>query len=182
MHMKTVSPTCLLTFLLFSCNLSSTKEQHTTGIYKPAITDSTVAISSLQIDTAFRLKLVPLEIVDSSSHDVYKKFGISTSGMCYECDLANISIANGKIHFSNICDPGNSLSYEINRLVQNGQTTAIRFKEVMFVLEKINQVPVYRLQLENTLKPGERLKLKEYYSSEADIKKFEIHDCGDFEG
>lgn len=182
MRILTFTSVSLLTFLLFSCNPASTNKDQTTGNIKPAITDSTEAISSLQIDTVFRLKLVPLEIVDSSSPDVYKRFGISTSGMCYECDLANISIANGKIHFSNICDPGNSLSYEINRLVQNGQTTAIRFKEVMFVLEKINQVPVYRLQLENTLKPGERLKLKEYYSSEADIKKFEIHDCGEFEG
>ena len=172
----------LLTLLIYSCNQASTSEQHYTGSGQPVISESHPSLDTSKNDIAFHIKLVPMEIVDSSSNNVYKKYGISTSGMCYECDLANISIANGKIRFSNICDSSNIRSYDIISLEQIGQTTEFRFTDDVLVMEKINPGPVYRLQLKNALKPGERLKIKKYYSKEEDIPKFEIHDCGDFGG
>ena len=182
MRLTTLLPACLLSILLFACQSVDTKEPHHEAGNQPAISDNSTLIDTAKNDIAFHIKLVPIEIVDSSSNNVYKRYGISTSGMCYECDLANISIANGNIRFSNICDSGNSRSYDIISLERIGQTSEFHLKDDVLVLEKINPGPVYRLQLKNALKPGEPLKMKEYYSSEADIKKFEIHDCGDFGG
>ena len=182
MSQSTLLPTCLLSILLFSCHSVDTKEPHHEAGNQVGISDNSTALDTAKNDIAFHIKLVPIEIVDSSSQDVYKKYGISTSGMCYECDLAIIYIANGKIRFSNICDSTNFRSYDIISLERNGQTSEFRFIDDVLELEKINTSPVYRLRLKNVWKPGVRLKMKEYYSSEADIKKFEIHDCGDFGG
>lgn len=182
MRLTAFFPACLFTILQFSCNTAGTKDTHHEAGNQPAVTVSTISLDTIKNEAALQVKLVPIEIVDSSSQDVYKKYGISTSGMCYECDLAIISIANGKIRFSNICDSINFRSYDIISIERNGHMSEFRFKDDVLVLETINTGPVYRLRLKNALKPGERLKMKEYYSSEADIKKFEIHDCGDFGG
>lgn len=169
--------------MIYSCNQGSTSEQHNTGSDQPVISVSTSSSDTIKNNIAFHLKLVPVEIVDSSSKNIHKKFGISTSGMCYDCDLANISIINGSVRFSNICDSTNSMEYDIEKLTMKNQHIEVRYKNAAMVLEKINQGPlIYRLQIKDGMNPGARLKIKEYYSSEEDINKFDIHDCGDFGG
>ncbi len=181
MRIKTCSTLCLL-ILLFSCNTESTKKQQLTGNNQPIITDSPSVSVTEKYDTAFRLKLVAVEIIDTNSTDVYKKFGISTSGMCYECNLANIAIEKGKIRFSNICDSTNNLVFDIVKLTLNNQHMEVQFSAGSLIIEKLNQGPVYRIKITGGFKPDKSLKIMEYFSSEADIRKFEIHDCGDFQG
>lgn len=168
--------------LFISCNNEASKDPGKNIPGQPVGIDTLKKDSVTKKSIDINLDLVSLEIVDSNSNNIYKKFGIISSGMCYDCNLANISIFNKSIVFSNICDSTNRISYDISNIGENGGAFEINTKENKFILEKINQTPIFRLSVKDNLKLHENLKLVEYYTGKKEILKFKIHDCGDFGG
>jgi len=172
----------LVTLLFFSCSSNSPKSSSENLSDKTINTDTS---NTNPLDSKFfdlELDLISLEIVDSNNTDVFTKYGIITSGMCYDCNLANISISKGKIQFANICDSTNRVSYDITTIEKKGSTVEINTKENIFTLEAINEGKVYRLSSKGNSGLNKNLKLVEYYTGKKYISKFKLHDCGDFEG
>ncbi|MES2864760.1 MAG: hypothetical protein V4666_11620 [Bacteroidota bacterium] len=126
--------------------------------------------------------LVPLEIVDSTSENIYKKYGIELGGNCYRCDLAKIKLNKKNFDFINVCNPEDF--YRINKFsyIFNETQLKVVTDENEFIFTKIDDSPVYKLKIK-----GNKFSLKDkiisfYYTHEDNIHKFNQHDCGDFDG
>ena len=169
-------------FSLCSCNSESSKDQI------PGITDSAKNISIPEKNITenkpvnLSLHLTSLEIVDSTSGDIYTKFGISTAGKCYDCNLADLSVNDGKITFTNICDSKNNITFDILKIETTGKQIQVYIQNGSLTFEKFENAPVYRLKIDGELKLNKDLKLIEYYTPETEVLKFKTHDCGDFQG
>ena len=49
-------------------------------------------------------ELVPLQLNDSTEHDVYKRYSFDFAGNCYSCDVIEIDIKADVFIFRNACD------------------------------------------------------------------------------
>ncbi len=126
--------------------------------------------------------LVPLEIVDSTSEDIYKKYGIEFEGNCYRCDLAKIKLNKKSFDFINVCNPEDF--YRINKFsyIFNEKQLKIVTDKNEFIFTKINNSPIYNLKIKGSNFSLENKIISFYYTHEDNIHKFEQHDCGDFDG
>ena len=126
--------------------------------------------------------LVGLEIVNPDESDPYKKYGFEFGGHCYGCDLADILITSNGISLINSCQTGDKKEYE-QRMLKNGVNRLVIVTEKAdFIFEKIEKVRVYRLTIEGDAEQHKDLRLIEYYTPKSELFKFEIHDCGEFDG
>lgn len=126
--------------------------------------------------------LVPLEIIDSTSKNIYQKYGIELGGNCYRCDLAIIKLNKKNFDFINVCNPEDF--YRINKFSYHINETQLKIAtdKNEFIFTKIDNSPVYKLKIK-----GNKFSLKNkiisfYYTHENNIHKFDQHDCGDFGG
>jgi len=126
--------------------------------------------------------LVPIDILDNKSADVYEKYGIEFSGNCYSCDLASLSITDKKMVWTNICDEKDAFEIDDFSFTTEGNKTILKTPERTFTLTQIDKAPVYELVIE-----GKKLELKnkrvsKYFTTQKALPLFKEHDCGDFEG
>ncbi|WP_426478541.1 hypothetical protein ACP3T3_03495 [Chryseobacterium sp. CBSDS_008] len=126
--------------------------------------------------------LVPIDLLDSKSTNVYEKYGIEFSGNCYSCDLAGLSITKDKMIWTNICDEKDTFKIDVFSCFTEGNKTIIKTSERKYILTQIDKAPVYELLIE-----GEKLKLNNkrisrYFTTKKTLPLFKEHDCGDFEG
>lgn len=128
------------------------------------------------------LNLIPIDIVDSKNKDIYKKFGIEFSGNCYECDLAELSITEKTIKLANVCDAKLNQAFEIVKITNTKSKIEIKTKQNNFVFTAIDKVPIYELKITGKEIKAKNLRISKYYTLKKLLKKFEQHDCGDFEG
>ncbi len=126
--------------------------------------------------------LVPLEIVDSTSHKVYEKFGIDLAGNCYDCDLAKIKINKNTFDLVNVCD--NTDFYRIEKFTYTSSSNELKVTTSAnkFVFTKMDNSPVYKLEISGTKLSLKNKRISKYYTNEKNLKKFKQHDCGDFQG
>ena len=126
--------------------------------------------------------LVPLEIVDSTSNNVYEKFGIDLAGNCYDCDLAKIKINKKTFALVNICDTNDF--FRIEKFTHTSKNTELKISTDVneFVFTKMNNSPVYKLEISGVKISLKNKRISKYYTNENNLKKFKQHDCGDFQG
>lgn len=186
--MKNVIISCSVVIaLLASCSPATDKKVDKTASLKTKANTITTSASEKNSTANSELPsdfsdLIPIDVLDSKSNNVYGKYGIEFSGNCYSCDLASLSITKNKMIWTNICDENDT--FEINDLLfsNQGNKTIIKTSERTYTLAKIDKAPVYELIIE-----GEKLELKnkrisKYFTIEKALPLFKEHDCGDFEG
>lgn len=186
--MKNVIISCSVVIaLLVSCSPSTDKKVDKTDSLRTKADTITTSASEKNITADSELPsdlsdLIPIDVLDNKSTNVYEKYGIEFSGNCYSCDLASLSITKSKIIWTNICDENDT--FEINDLSfsNQGNKTIIKTPERTYTLDKIDKAPVYELVIE-----GEKLELKnkrisKYFTIKKALPLFKEHDCGDFEG
>lgn len=126
--------------------------------------------------------LIPIEILNAKEKDVYKKYGLAFSGNCYNCDLAKFRIENHSIFITNVCAPETELSFDIVKLSTNRNMIEINTKNYSFQFLRIANDPVYELKIINADFKNKDLLISKYFTLKKDLVKFEVHDCGDFDG
>ncbi|WP_411812899.1 hypothetical protein ACLB9Y_08355 [Chryseobacterium scophthalmum] len=186
--MKNVIISCSVVIaLLASCSPSTDKKIDKTDSLRTKADTITTSASEKNITVDSELPsdlsdLIPIDVLDSKSTNVYEKYGIEFSGNCYSCDLASISVTKSKIIWTNVCDENDT--FEINNLSfsNEGNKTIIKTSERTYTLNKIDKSPIYELVIE-----GEKLDLKnkrisKYFTIKKALPLFKEHDCGDFEG
>lgn len=126
--------------------------------------------------------LYPVEKLKPGSKNVYEKYGIEFSGVCYACDLAEIKINPQAIEFINVCDdkaitriPGFKYTIEEHQLIAEKDGEVLTFT-------RVDAAPVYALEIKGKSFSFDNKRIIKYYVPKKIIGKFEQHDCGDFQG
>ncbi|MBW7676701.1 hypothetical protein [Chryseobacterium chendengshani] len=134
------------------------------------------------IDLSQYSRLIPVELKDSKSTDVLKKYGIEFSGNCYSCDLAIIKINEKNFDIVNVCDENDFERFKKFNYENSGNILKIATAETTFIFTKVEKEPVYQLKIEGKQPDFKNKRISQFYTPENLINKFEEHDCGDFEG
>ncbi|OOV20842.1 hypothetical protein BXU10_13650 [Flavobacterium sp. LM4] len=129
-----------------------------------------------------QLNLIPIDTVDSKSENIYKKYGIEFSGNCYTCDLAEIAITEQTLKLTNVCDVNLNREFEIIKITNAKSEIEIKTQQSDFIFTEIDKTPIYELKITGKEINAENLRISKYYTLKKLLKKFEQHDCGDFEG
>lgn len=172
---------------IFSLLLISSCFQKNNSEQKPQVSDLNITFDtrkspSNSIFHLFGDTLIGLEIVNPDESDPYKKYGFEFNGHCYDCDLADILITIDGVSLINSCGTDDRLDFE-KRMIQNsGDQIVISTEKVKFIFEKIEKGRIYHLTIEGDAEQHKNLRLTEYYTPKSELFKFEIHDCGEFDG
>lgn len=184
---KTLISFAIAIALLSSCTTATKKEAGDT----PVKTISTVSVAkdkTTQVDSrtaavpkAFAA-LVPIDLLNSKSTDVYEKYGIEFSGNCYACDLASLSIVDDKMMWTNVCDDKDS--YEVSGFTfeVEGNKSIFTTADRTYTLTQIDQAPVYRLNITGKKFDLSNKRVSNYYTTKEALPLFKENDCGEFEG
>ena len=138
-------------------------------------------ISKVEIPDDFSA-LVPIDVLDTKSTDVYEKYGIEFSGNCYSCDLAGLSVTKDKMVWKNICDEKDT--FEINRFTVSGEGNKIMLKTSgrTYILTQIDKAPVYELTIEGQKLELNNKRVAKYFTTKKALPLFKEHECGEFDG
>ncbi|WP_437919904.1 hypothetical protein [Sphingobacterium sp. LRF_L2] len=177
----------LVTSLIFiSCQQHSETQHQKTTADSNLVTSATEHISSTETENNNTLpvygNLYPIEIVNPDSEDVFKRYGIEFSGVCYACDLAKIVVNEHTIKLVNVCDDLDLNEMALSTYSNKGNKILFTTKSQKFILTKITDTPVYKLEITGEELNFENKRLVTYYTDERIITQFEQHDCGDFQG
>ncbi len=126
--------------------------------------------------------LIPIEIVNKKSKNVYKKYGLEFTGNCYACDLAEFKIKKNAISIINVCNIQNIINLPIVNQKSDENQIIIETKTYKFIFKKIETEPIYKLEIVNGKFDKKNLRISQYYTFKKNLPKFEVHDCGDFQG
>lgn len=127
-------------------------------------------------------KLIPIDVLNSKSTNVYEKYGIEFSGNCYSCDLASLSITKSKIIWTNVCDENDTFEIDNLSFSTEGNKIIVKTSEQTYTLNKIDKSPVYELVIEGKKLRLESKRVSKYFTTPKALPLFKEHDCGDFEG
>lgn len=173
--------------LLASCSPTPEKKVDKTGftasktdtVTKLALEKNT--ISKIEVPSDF-LALVPIDVLETKSTNVYEKYGIEFSGNCYSCDLASLSITKNRIIWTNICDEKDV--FEINNLTTSGEgnKTILKTSDRTYILTQIDRAPIYELVVEGQKLELNNKRIAKYFTTKEALPHFKEHDCGNFEG
>jgi hypothetical protein len=139
-------------------------------------------VVKLEIPSEFSA-LIPIDVLNGKSTNVYEKYGIEFSGNCYSCDLASLSITKNKMIWTNVCDEKDTFEIRDFSFSDEGKKTILKTPERTYIITQIDKkAPVYELVIE-----GQKLELKnkrvsKYFTTPKALPLFTEHDCGDFEG
>jgi hypothetical protein len=128
--------------------------------------------------------LTPVELLNKYSENVYEKYGLEFSGNCYACDLAEVKINAQSITIFNTCDHKNRVDLKILNTEISENNLKIETQKVIFTFLKISNKEneaLYHLQLDGSFLK-KNLRLGEFYIFTKSLPKFDVHDCGDFQG
>lgn len=172
----------LLSIIYVSCNKNQSETKTEASNVDSIEKNSVVAEDNNQNDLADFSELVPLVIVDSTSQDVYEKYGIEFSGNCYACDLAKIKINKKHFDLINVCNEEDVQRFEIFSYSNENKILKIKTKEQEFLLTKIDNAPIYKLTISGKELTLENKRIAVYFTQSKIVNKFKEHDCGDFQG
>lgn len=145
---------------------------------KQAVVKSKAAVISL----ADFEHLYPVVVLNPESRNVYGKYGIEFSGVCYACDLAVIKVTPQTIDFINVCDNMDVVRIKKHKYIIDENQLIVDTDMQAFRFIKVDEAPVYSLEILGKSPLFENKRIVTYYVPQAIIGKFEQHDCGDFEG
>lgn len=126
--------------------------------------------------------LVPIDVLNTKSTNVFEKYGIEFSGNCYSCDLASLSVTNNKMVWANVCDEKDTFEISDFSVSSEGNKTILKTSDRTYIVTQIDKAPVYELTVE-----GKKLELNnkrpaKYFTTKKALSLFKEHDCGGFEG
>lgn len=179
--MKKIVPLTLI-FIIAACSQNTEKTAA-----KPAQTDEQPAIVSrdetpAQENEAKSDTLVALELLKKDSKNVYEKYGIDFTGFCYACDVADIVIENKQIRLVNACDKEIVETFPILKSTVTKEGMIFQTKACTFEFQWIESVPVYELKITGNIQRNDNLRINRYFTIPQAVPRFEVHDCGDFQG
>ncbi|MBS1916651.1 MAG: hypothetical protein JST87_10235 [Bacteroidetes bacterium] len=186
--MKTLFTLVLVIFFFLGCNPTPEQpfketDKKDTGITRSKkIEKPVIDTNEINKKAEYPIRLVPIDTVDSKNKDVFKRYGIEFDGNCYTCDLAELSISDKTIQLVNVCDEKRNKSFDIITISKTDNSIEIKTAQNNFVFIKIDKAPVYELKITGNTIQVELLRLSTYYTLKKILKKFEEHDCGDFQG
>lgn len=171
-----------LSFILFSCK-SDYKEPPTQGddLNKNSV-PATLNNPIHEISLAEYSNLAPIELKNSKTTDVYKKYGIEFSGNCYACDLAIFKLNKKNFDLVILCDENDFHRFKDFDYKKRGDVLKIKTSETTFIFTKVENEAVYQLKIEGQKPKLKNKRFSEFYTPQNLIEKFEEHDCGDFQG
>ncbi|MDR6922120.1 hypothetical protein [Chryseobacterium sp. 2987] len=153
------------------------KKTDTNAVLIPA--KETVADPELPGDFS---TLVPIDVLNSKSTNVYEKYGIEFSGNCYSCDLASLSVTKNKMVWTNVCDEKDIFEINDFSFSNEGNKTILKTPERTYILTQIDKAPVYELVMEGQKLELNNKRISRYFTTQKALSLFKEHDCGDFEG
>ena len=186
--MKNVIITCSVVIaLLASCSPPSDKKVDQVDSVKTKADPITTSASEKNSKPESELPidfsdLVPIEVLNNKSTNVYEKYGIEFSGNCYSCDLASLSITKDKMVWTNICDENDTFKIDDFSFSNRGSKTIVKTSERTYTLSRIDQSPVYELDIEGKKLELVNKRVSRYFTTQKALPLFKEHDCGDFEG
>lgn len=184
--MKIAITVILGTFILFGCSQNPKEKIEIEKSNSTAETGKNIEEKNVnpeyKTNTIEQLNLIPIDTVDSKNKDIYKKYGIEFSGNCYECDLAEFSITEKTIKLTNVCDAKQNQAFEIVKITNTESKIEINTKQNDFIFTEIENAPIYELKITGKDIKTKNFRISKYYTLKKLLKKFEQHDCGDFEG
>ena len=82
----------------------------------------------------------------------------------------------------NICDTNDF--FRIEKFTYTSKNTELKISTDVneFVFTKMNNSPVYKLEISGVKISLKNKRISKYYTNENNLKKFKQHDCGDFQG
>ncbi len=178
----------IVIILLASCSPATDKKMKkvdsvsakTTRISKPGPVKNAITASEIPVDFS---TLVPIDVLNSKSTDVYEKYGIEFSGNCYSCDLASLSITKKQIRWTNVCDEKDTFEIDHFSFSHEGNKTVFKTSERTYILTQIDEkAPVYELVIEGKKLELKNKRISKYFTTQKALPLFTEHDCGDFEG
>lgn len=173
--------------LLASCSPATDKKVDKTDSLKTKVDTITTSASEKNSTAKPELssdfsELIPIDVLDNKSTNVYEKYGIEFSGNCYSCDLASLSITKDKIIWANICDENDAFEINDFSFSNEGNKTIIKTSERTYTLIQIDKAPVYELVIEGKKLELKNKRISRYFTIKKALPLFKEHDCGDFEG
>ena len=125
---------------------------------------------------------MPLEIVDDTTEDPFKRYGIEFSGNCYACDLASIHINGSSMKLVNVCDSTDVYRFEKLAAELTNEKFILTSGELTFTFIKKDKAPVYELKINGPKPALKNKRFSRFYTEAAKLGQFTNHDCGDFGG
>lgn len=184
--MKIIITIILGVFICFGCERNPKQINNNNKSNTTINTEYNIKVSKKNSNSEKRsieqLNLIPIDTVDSKSENIYKKYGIEFSGNCYACDLAEITITEQTLKLTNVCDVKLDREFEIIKITNAKSEIEIKTQQSDFTFTKIDKAPIYELKITGKEINAENLRISKYYTLKKLLKKFEQHDCGDFEG
>ncbi len=175
----------LILFVITSCSEQASQAGNGSRSDTPIDSPTIPTVQSNQVnadDLVNYSELVPLEIKDSQNKNVFEKFGIDFNGNCYACDLASIHLTDKNFDLINVCNENISHRFEQFSYSLEGDNLIVKTPQIEFQFIKIDEAPVYRLELGGNEFRMKAMKLSTYYTNRDVFSKFKDHDCGDFQG
>ncbi|MGG6229181.1 hypothetical protein [Tenacibaculum sp. SDUM215027] len=118
--------------------------------------------------------------------EVLKRYTYDVSGACYSCNIANVKFNHKEVILTNVCEDSEKRVFKIESIVKKEKTYEILFiqenQKVKLFIAKVEEVPIYSVQLDASFQEVDNFQINKFYMIKRDLKKLEIHDCGDFEG
>jgi len=183
--MKNYFSFCILFIFCFviGCNQQSQEEQSAKrDAMAASIAGNQPQETTKPEDLGDYADLVPIEIINAKSKNVFEKYGLEFAGNCYDCDLASIRINKKYFDIFNVCDTKDlyrtdqfTCQFFTNKLV-------VKTGNREFVFTTIETVPVYELRIAGDSLSLKNKRLSKFYTQKKLLVKFKQHDCGDFEG
>lgn len=173
--------------LLASCSPATDKKVNTID----SIMTKTDLISTLDSKKNSKLKselpsdfseLIPIDLLNNKSTNVYEKYGIEFSGNCYSCDLASLSITKDKMIWTNVCDKNDTFKIDDFSFSNEENKTIVKTSERTYIIIQIDKAPVYELTVEGKKLELDNKRVSRYFTTQKALLLFKEHDCGDFEG
>ncbi|AZA83548.1 hypothetical protein C1637_15150 [Chryseobacterium lactis] len=186
--MKNIITSLSVAIVLFvSCSPSTEKKEKKVdsteikenSVSTPAPVKDTTSKSEVPGDLS---SLVPVDLLDSKSTNVYEKYGLEFSGNCYSCDLASLSVTKKKIIWTNVCDEKDTFEINDFSFTNEGNKTILKTPEGTYIVTKIDKAPVYEVVLEGQKLEMKNKRISRYFTTKKALSLFKEHDCGDFEG
>lgn len=184
----------IIIYLIFSSLLSCNQNKNKTVDFKnkvqPSVIDTTKQYANktsviLEEKTKNEVSLdtlIPIEIVKEQSKDVYKKYGLEFTGNCYACDLAEFRIENKKITIRNVCNATEYIDFAILDVKNTEKRIEIKTEKYNFIFTRVENEPIFKLEITNYDIKNKNLRISKFYTFNKNLMRFEIHDCGDFDG
>ncbi|CAD0218463.1 hypothetical protein KYG33_03185 [Chryseobacterium sp. D764] len=177
----------IVTALLASCSPATDKkvekvastDAKTAPVSTPAPEKNNTSTSELPGELS---ELVPIDLLNSKSVNVYEKYGIEFSGNCYSCDLTSVSITKEKIIWTNVCDEKDTFEISDFSFSNEGNKTIFKTPERTYIVTQIDKAPVYELVIEGKKLELKNKRISKYFTTEKALPLFTEHDCGNFEG